>query len=79
MGFQITLFLTLAIYTTQFQEELPVWKNIGETPLLANTVIVCIVSTYSIKQVAVGFLIWLTTCKFQMLRAISCKSSHLLI
>ena len=43
MGFQITLFLTLAIYTTQFQEELPVWKEIGETPLLANTVIVCIV------------------------------------
>jgi len=47
MGFQITLFLTLAIYTTQFQEELPVWKNIGETPLLANTVIVCIVSKYN--------------------------------
>ena len=79
MGFQITLFLTLAIYTTQFQEELPVWKNIGETPLHANTVIVCIVSTYSIKQGAVGFLIWLTTCEYQMLKAISCKSSQLLI
>lgn len=43
MGFQITLFLTLAIYTTQFQDELPVWEKVSDTPYMANTVIVCIV------------------------------------
>ena len=37
MGFQITLFLTLAIYTSQFQEELPVWQKQTNTPLLTYT------------------------------------------
>ena len=38
----ITLFLTLAIYTAQFQEELPVWSVYKETPRIAYLVIICI-------------------------------------
>ena len=42
MGFQITLFLTLAVYTTEFQQQLPVWSEHGQTPKLALTVIMSI-------------------------------------
>ena len=44
MGFQITLFLTLAIYTTVFQEELPVFDGYGKTPAIAIQVLTCILS-----------------------------------
>ena len=42
MSFQITLFLTIAIYTTQFQKELPVWKGLNEIPYITSTVMICI-------------------------------------
>ena len=42
LGYQITLFLTLAIYTAQFQAELPVWSMYKETPYIAYLVVICI-------------------------------------
>ena len=47
MGFQITLFLTLAVYTTEFQQQLPVWSLHSQTPKLAFTVIISILGSYS--------------------------------
>ena len=52
LGYQITLFLTLAIYTAQFQAELPVWSMYKETPYIAYLVIICIFGEFTKRKSA---------------------------